>query len=46
MSMLTAPLPPITQPNSNAPVEVKVLASQEEAAFEVLRGTAAWYAYL
>ncbi|GAX84107.1 hypothetical protein CEUSTIGMA_g11530.t1 [Chlamydomonas eustigma] len=43
MSMLSAPLPPITQPNSNAPVEVKVLASQEEAAFEVFRGTAAWW---
>ena len=41
-SLLSSPLPPITQPNSNAPVEVKVLAAGEEAAFEGVRGMAAW----
>ena len=42
ISLLSAPLPPITQPNCNAPVEVKVLAAGEEAAFEGLKGIAAW----
>ena len=41
-SLLSSPLPPITQPNTNAPVEVKVLAAGEEAAFEGLKGIAAW----
>jgi hypothetical protein len=42
VSLLSSPLPPVTQPNFSAPVEVKVLAAAEEVAFEGLRGMSAW----
>jgi len=43
LALLSSPPPPITQPNVTAPVEVKALATNEEAAFESLRGFAAWW---
>ena len=43
LALLSSPLPPITQPNMTAPVEVKALACSEEAAYQNLRVFAAWY---
>ncbi|KAG1666846.1 hypothetical protein FOA52_009470 [Chlamydomonas sp. UWO 241] len=42
-AVLSSPSPPITQPNANSPVEVKLLAATEEAAYEGLRAAAAWW---
>lgn len=43
LALLSSPPPPVTQPNVTAPVEVKALATAEEAAFEGLRNFAAWW---
>jgi hypothetical protein len=40
--LMGSPLPPVTQPPSTAPVEVKALATEEEGAYEGLRAFAAW----
>lgn len=42
LEVVGSPLPPVTMPPAAAPVEVKALAAAEEAAYEVLRGLAAW----
>uniref|UniRef100_A0A7S0WTL6 SH3 domain-containing protein n=1 Tax=Chlamydomonas leiostraca TaxID=1034604 RepID=A0A7S0WTL6_9CHLO len=41
--LLGSPLPPVTQPPSTAPVEVKALATEEEGAYEGLRAFTAWW---
>ncbi|KAL6751156.1 hypothetical protein V8C86DRAFT_709795 [Haematococcus lacustris] len=41
--LLGSPSPPLTQCAATAPVEVKVLAANQEARYEALRATAAWW---
>lgn len=42
LDLLSSPLPQLAYPPAAAPVEVKALAAAEEAAYESLRGLAAW----